>query len=77
MLKLEIVKELRDAKNTTVESNKQTESSMDRMSESLGLVLKELRTMNKNIKKVKIAGDDAEDSKSDDDQIKEKIKTAV
>ena len=39
MLKLEIVKELRDAKNTTVTSNKQTESSMDRMSESLGLVL--------------------------------------
>ena len=29
--------------------------------------------MNKNIKKAKIAGDDAEESKSDDDQIKEKI----
>jgi hypothetical protein len=39
MLKLEIVKELRDARSQQVESNKQTETSMDRMSESLGLVL--------------------------------------
>jgi len=40
------------------------------MSESLGLVLKELRSMNKNIKKAKISGNKEgdEESKSDDDK---------
>ena len=43
---------------------------MDRMSESLGLVLKELRTMNKNIKKSN--GNSKEEEKSEDDENEEK-----